>query len=768
MPGRGLWVYLAFCALIAIAGGIGFYKLNLNWYIESKSEEKVTAIKLVDAFFTTYSEVHDRLLAVDPPSPSTFRTHSIERFNAARSDEPALRLLMVGRRGREIATPPRDSDMAEVIEAFAQTENPEPLTRFIKRDGVTYLSTLYPSIASRQSCVNCHNLLQPNGPRWWLGDVLGAFAIDIPAEPFLAANLRQAVLIGFLIFAVGAAVGLYIFRVHVIKVAADVEGRAKRRLEDAVEAMSDGFALFDSEDRLVLCNKRFLEVHAFLPSGDQIIGSTYESLYREGLARNAIADAEAQRAPEDWLANLLALHRDPPAEPFEIALSDGRWLRINECRTRDGGTVGTQTEITALKQAEARLVDAIESIDEAFILFDAEDRMVLCNNKFSEFYTTVADHLEPGLAFEDLLRRSAWAGQYEIEGDIESWIADRLEGHRNPGPPAEQYLSDGRCLLISDRRTQEGGYVGIRMDITRRKEQERKLREIEARQARYIDELEGVRAALQEKAQELAELAERYAAEKERAESANHAKSIFLANMSHEFRTPLNAILGFSEIIRDQVLGPIGNQRYLEYAGDINQSGSHLLGLISDILDISKIEAGKWELTMEEFDLSRLVSDCLRLIDIRAQDSGLSVSFEPPGSLPSAFADPRAIKQVLLNLLSNAIKFTPHGGSITLNASADDKSFIISVRDTGVGIAKPDLPHLGQPFNQLKRVKDVTREGSGLGLALSRSLILLHGGKFRIDSELGEGTTVTFTLPIDQDVPVADEHSDPRPQAAII
>jgi signal transduction histidine kinase len=229
-------------------------------------------------------------------------------------------------------------------------------------------------------------------------------------------------------------------------------------------------------------------------------------------------------------------------------------------------------------------------------------------------------------------------------------------------------------------------------------------------------------------------------------ETASRHKSEFLANMSHELRTPLNAIIGFSEVLSERMFGEI-NEKQAEYISDILQSGQHLLHLINDILDLSKIEAGRMELELSDFDLRGTIENTLILVRERAQRRGIALACTIDERLGNIRADERKVKQVLLNLLSNALKFTPEGGRIDVQGSARDESAEISVTDTGIGIAPEDQETVFEEFRQVGTASKKV-EGTGLGLAISRKFIELHGGKIWVTSKVGRGSTFSFTLPL--------------------
>jgi two-component system cell cycle sensor histidine kinase PleC len=390
--------------------------------------------------------------------------------------------------------------------------------------------------------------------------------------------------------------------------------------------------------------------------------------------------------------------------------------------------------------AETRLRDAIESVPEAFVLWDRNERLLMCNKNYRSFFRLEPQMLKPGVARD------------ELEGYARQSIRQEFPALSGDKGVREAQLVDGRWVQISERPTAEGGLVVTAADITALKAQEEASRVNE-------DELRRVVVTLERSQEQLSELARKYEMEKVRAEGANQAKSEFLANMSHELRTPLNAINGFSEIMVGEMYGSLGDPRYRDYARDILNSGQHLLALINDILDMSKIEAGKMNLRFEPLALGEVAEDALRLVRNRAEAAGLALRLDFAGELPEVEADYRAIKQVLLNLLSNAIKFTPRGGLITIHAERRDdplgERVRVSVQDTGIGIPPEDLARLARPFEQIEGQHTKTQQGTGLGLALTKSLVEMHGGLLDLRSAPGQGTSAAFTLPVSQSQPLA-------------
>ncbi|MCG6856496.1 MAG: PAS-domain containing protein [Salaquimonas sp.] len=453
------------------------------------------------------------------------------------------------------------------------------------------------------------------------------------------------------------------------------------------------------------------------------------------------------------LANsVLSENRTHIDQAFRMRHRDGHWVWVRaraQLVTNPHGEphlVGIAVDINeeqALKQQsrqhDMRLRDAIESLSEAFVLWDAEKRLVMCNSKYQQLHGVSPEATRPGARYDDVMTASRTPT-----------VRNQLISTESPDEGArsmEAQLEDGRWLQINERPTKDGGFVSVGTDITTIKSHEKKLMESESRLMASVDDLRKSRQTLEMQAQQLAEMAEKYAVEKNRAEAANRTKSEFLANISHELRTPLNAIIGFSEIMRGSMFGPLGSEKYEEYCRDIHESGAFLLGVINDILDMSKIEAGRFLLDFEPFCLNDILDEALRIMAYEAQDRKIEIAGEIADRIEME-ADRRAAKQILINLLSNAVKFSRDGGKVSLRARTVGDNVLITIADQGIGISPPALKRLGRPFEQVQNQFTKSHKGSGLGLAISRSLAELHGGTMRIRSKEGKGTIVSLRLPL--------------------
>jgi signal transduction histidine kinase len=457
--GFGWIAILTFAIMLAGIAGYGFYQVSLDAYMANKTDEKGTALELVDAFVSNYSNLRMQFGGDTAPVPATFRAHSIELFNQTRGAADALKLRWIGRAGRAIATPPTDAAMAATIESFVDRSDPSPISQFVTIGGEPIFRTVYPSVARERSCVDCHNRLQP-GQNWQLNQVMGAFSVDAPAGVFLRGLRWQSAAIALIVFALIGGVGLWISLSH----------------------------------------------------------------YRR------IVQREAAR---------------------------------------------------------------------------------------------------------------------------------------------------------------------------------------------------------------------------EQAEAANRAKSAFLATVSHELRTPLDAIIGFSEMMQSEVLGELPNAAYRAYVADIRNSGSHLLGVIDDILDLSKAEAGQLDLNESVFDLRGTVRSAVQSMNARIRAADLTQKVEFPPELPLLRADELKIRQVLSNLIGNAIKFTPPGGSVELSCRADrEGGLTVTIADTGV--PPEQTTRAVEAFGQIDSPWQRQQQEDGLGLALAKAIMELHGGTLELQSAAGVGIRMTIAFPAER------------------
>lgn len=437
---------------------------------------------------------------------------------------------------------------------------------------------------------------------------------------------------------------------------------------------------------------------------------------------------------------------------FRMRHSDGAWIwvriraQVSRSVQSEPHLVGIAIDVTEqesirrrTKNASMRLHDAIENLSEAFVLWDRKKRLIMCNSKFQQLHGLSADIAIPGVHYDVIMDNAS----VKLTGKEVMLSGPEAKDARS----YEVQLDDGRWLQINERKTSDGGYVSVGNEITAIKRNENKLQASEQRQKATIIDLKNSRQKLELQAQQLAELAEKHAIEKTRAEAANKAKSDFLANMSHELRTPLNAVIGFSEIMSKEMFGGLGSPKYHEYCKDINDSGNFLLGVINDILDMSKIEAGRFNLEFTKISVNEILDEALRIIRGEAEENSLTIKddFETEMMIEG---DRRAVKQILLNLLSNAVKFSKPESEIFIKAHMVSDSLHISIEDQGIGISAEDLKKLGQPFEQAQNQLTRNHKGSGLGLAISRSLAELHEGTLKIESREGFGTIVSLKLPI--------------------
>jgi two-component system, cell cycle sensor histidine kinase PleC len=462
----------------------------------------------------------------------------------------------------------------------------------------------------------------------------------------------------------------------------------------------------------------------------------------------AVADLQGLVHPEDMTLETIArLASERTCDfldvEFRMRAADGRWvwLRKRAEVVEDAGgamLVGIAFDVTERKReaeasatADQRLRDTIETISEAFVLWDSNRRLVLCNSKYQHLHKLPEAAVRMGAHYDDLVIAQADAAPFPAGLKARTY---------------EARLSDGRWLQVNERRTRDGGYVSVGTDITALKEHEEQLMNSERLLLATVAQLRQSRRSLEEQAQQLVDLAERYHEQKAQAEAANRAKAEFLANMSHELRTPLNAIIGFSQLMGSQTFGPLGSEKYRDYCQHILSSGEYLLHVFSDILDMSRLEAGRERLSCRRFRADEAVGRAVRDVAATAREKRISVAVavEPEIAIEG---DPGAVERILTTLMRNAVKFAPEGGAVEIGAEAIADRIYFYVEDNGPGIAPKDVARLGRPFEQVDAVMANGMKGSGLGLAIANSLVELHGGTMRLASRTGEGAVAVVALP---------------------
>jgi two-component system, cell cycle sensor histidine kinase PleC len=428
---------------------------------------------------------------------------------------------------------------------------------------------------------------------------------------------------------------------------------------------------------------------------------------------------------------------------------DWVWLRAKAelIRGPNGGAhlVGIAIDVTetmALEErtatADMRLRDAIETISEAFVVWDAKNCLVMCNSKFQRFHNLPNEAVAVGTPYAQVMENGTapLIQSQVVLGEALPFGARTFEAQ----------LADGRWLQINERRTKDGGYVSVGTDITALKRHEEQLIQSETELRASVAALHRSHQTLEMQKQQLIELAEQHREQKAEAEKANRAKSDFLANMQHELFTPLNAILGFSECMMQELFGAHASPLYTEYSRDIHTSGKYLHSVIADVLEMSRLDAGRVILDKQEFVAETAITTAISAVVTTAEANRLTIESELSSETPLV-ADRIAVEKILTIVLANAVKYTPAEGRIVVRSRPVQGALNIYVEDTGVGIAPEAMTRLGRPFEQSDKTLKNGMRGSGLGLAIARSLVDLHGGRLTIRSQQGVGTVVHIHLP---------------------
>lgn len=524
----------------------------------------------------------------------------------------------------------------------------------------------------------------------------------------------------------------------------------ERQLRTALDGMSDGIFVFDAALNFVIFNDRYIE-YLDVPRHLVGVGKPILGVIRYVSERGDYGAGEPAAVSQSRLEAL----RRPAVDTANLSVKNGeRYLELRKAPIARGGGIVIVTDVTERRKAraeidlkETQLSMTLESMSAGIMLFDKYFRLALFNDAASELFRFPKDLLKPGMPVHALVRVRAERGDFG-DGDPQELIFERLQAYRSgqDGHFVERVLGN-RFLDVFRRPTPDGNTVMVFHDITERMTTEERLRENEEQLTRNISDLVATRDNLEKQSQSLAELAEMYAEEKERAQASERSKSEFLASMSHEIRTPMTGILGFADILENSGL----TDKQLAMVGKIKGAGQSLLTIINDILDLSKLEAGKFEIERIDFNVANVIEDAVELVRTKAEDRGLDMNIHLAGNLPKTMnGDPTRLRQVLINLVGNAVKFT-HDGSVTVRAhhtDTDDGRYLlyVEVEDTGIGIPENARERLFQDFIQADASTSRQYEGTGLGLAISKRLTQLMGGEIGVISETGKGSTFWFTL----------------------
>jgi hypothetical protein len=495
--------------------------------------------------------------------------------------------------------------------------------------------------------------------------------------------------------------------------ARDEATKARAQLTEAIESIPQGFSLYDPDDRLVLCNSKYGELLYSGAGASVEPGTSFEAIIRGAAESGRIRDVRDHI--DEWVTERIESHRNPTGTLLQHR-RDGRWIQVNERKTEDGGTVAVYADISELKQAEEAvrqseelLATVLDHLPSPVYLRDRDGCFTLVNRTYEEVYRVKKDDLR-GKTVHDIYPKHQ-AEKYAAQD------RDVVESRKVMEYEIAVPESDGEHTFAVVRFPIAGasgelvGVGGVEHDITVRKLAEEQMR-----------------------------------IAKEEAEAANEAKSAFLASMSHELRTPLNAILGYTELIIDNIYGEVP-EKIEDVLQRVGRSGRHLLGLVNDVLDISKMEAGQLTLSLNDYSMKEIVDSVLMSVESLGAEKNIGLKADVDPDLPVGKGDEQRITQVILNLVGNAIKFTDEG-KVSVQVSASDGTFHVSVADTGMGISETDHRAIFEEFHQADGTDTRKTGGTGLGLAIAKRIIQMHGGQIWVESSPGQGSTFLFTLPV--------------------
>jgi two-component system, cell cycle sensor histidine kinase PleC len=718
LANREIWVRRAVPVLVALFAG---------------ALAAITIVSTRDAYDRALTDAYSELEL----TAGVITNNLKDALRNSRGRDPAESLLQAApsrglARGQQFAITAAEGNIIAAVPALSGSNGTltdylgpsQPLTDFAEKAGVLRINLA----DGKDSLAIVHTLDPP------FGQVAIVYPLTAVLADWQAEAFRSAVLVIFMVVVLIALAVAYFWQASRAREANELCERMQARVDTALTRGRCGLWDWDLARGRIYWSDSMYELLGMAPEGQFL----------------SFGDVNTLVHPQDGdlstMAEMLAGEKiDSVDHAFRMQNAKGEWIwlraraeLVQEIATGSLHLVGIAVDITEQKAlaertatADLRLRDAIESVSEAFVLWDSGNRLVMCNSKFQKFHHLPQDAIVAGTPYVEVMARGA-----------PPVIQTKIPLGERPVAAARTYearLGDGRWLQINERRTKDGGYVSVGTDITALKRHEEQLMDSERRLMATVADLRKSRQILERQAEQLFILADR-------AGSASRAKSEFLANMSHELRTPLNAIINFAEMMHNETFGTLGSPAYTEYCRDIMSSGRYLLRVISDVLEMSQLESGRVQIQTENFQIDSAICVAVKSIESIAAEKSIDVHAELLRDT-EIHADRSAIEKILTILLRNAVKFTPNGGRVSVRTRIVQGALNIYVKDTGIGIPAAKLARLGQPFEQLGGMLDNGMKGSGLGLAIARSLVDLHGGSMRIRSAVGNGTIVLVHLP---------------------
>jgi two-component system cell cycle sensor histidine kinase PleC len=504
----------------------------------------------------------------------------------------------------------------------------------------------------------------------------------------------------------------------------------------SLDALRSAITIFDADGRLLYANAHLNYLLRSLPPHETLIGRSYEDMIRMEIEGGEIAPSALAGGVPVFVAQRLAQLAEGAFAPQDVPLADLRVMELKARRGKDGRTVLLWSDVTAARAQLARLEEAVALSAEAFAFFDSSDRMIMGNALYAHLcgYKSLTEL--KGLTFTEIASRVAHSGRIMMDETPEKWLERRLKGHRQQAGAGTFQTNTGECYLVRDRPTSDGGRVIIFTDVTDRFRAERAL-------AEQQDALAAGIAQTEKQSSYLADLTKRLDAASAKVDSA---KTTLLRTMGHELKTPLNAVLGFSDLMAT-LADNLNPTQIREYAGLIHQGGSNLLKMITQIMDLTKIAAGRYDLRRTTVDAGSVLWLAREAFAVRAESRGITIDASrcPVGVMGDA--DEAVFTAMVQSLVDNAVTFTPTGGTVTLSVSAGASGIAVTVEDNGIGVAPEDLARIQEPFEHAGRGEEHSK-GAGLGLTLVKAFAELHDGRLELASVPGKGFKATVTLPL--------------------